>query len=245
MGTRALLGVFGCALLCGSIELARCPQLVAFVSYQNRNSDQASEKLTAQANPRRASAKLLDASYNAPRSAAARQASVRFRPAKPDAILPTNRPAQLVNAQTSERLADATQELDVVSKMPSYKPAPRSPRPVFRKVEMPNSQTAPTEQQQWVVITTWEQIQTPNQNTGPTANRLIADYEIGATEDAPTNSNPTNNTAAMANGTVHSQSQPANQITITRLILKIYPAASFSNQPTFVPMHNGWFVIQL
>jgi hypothetical protein len=72
---------------------------------------------------------------------------------------------------------------------------------------------------------------------------LIADYETGATAEAQASSNAGDRVAA--GGGVQSKAQPANQITVTRLILKIYPAASLSTQPTFVPTRDGWFVLQL
>lgn len=49
VGTRALLGAMGCSLLVGSIELARCPQLIAFVPVRNQVNDLSGTKFTAQA----------------------------------------------------------------------------------------------------------------------------------------------------------------------------------------------------
>src|SRR5208337_4987528 len=133
----ALLGALGCSLLFGSIELVRCPQLVAFVSIRNQDREQGGARLSAQANSQRASAKLLNACYIAPRSVAARHASSELRATKTDATLLAKRPAQLGNRQASKQLALAKQDVAVASKTPSYKPAPRSPRPVLLNTEMP------------------------------------------------------------------------------------------------------------
>ena len=35
------------------------------------------------------------------------------------------------------------------------------------KAELPSAQPAPDEEQQWIVVTTWEQVQTPNQDARP------------------------------------------------------------------------------
>ena len=98
------------------------------------------------------------------------------------------------------------------------------------KAELTSSEQAKAQdqEQQWLVITTWEQLQTPNQNAV-----LTADYETGA------NSNPANSTSAQPTG------QPASQIIVTRLIFRIVPASSLSAQPSSAPMRSGWFVIQL
>jgi hypothetical protein len=110
------------------------------------------------------------------------------------------------------------------------------------KAEMHTAQSAPAERQQWIVVTTWEQVQTLNQNSGVAPNSLIADYETEATADAPATSNVADRDAT---GGVQSKAQPGSQNTVTRLTLKIYPAASLSTQPTFVPTRDGWFVLQL
>jgi beta-lactamase regulating signal transducer with metallopeptidase domain len=243
VGTRALLGAIGCSLVFGSLELARCPQLVAFVSQRNQDRELGGASLSAAANSQRASAKLVNATYIAPRSAAGSRGSSGVRAAKFDAILPTGRSAESEKTQGSAPGFVVEQEVEAVSKTTYYGPAPRSPRPVMLRAEMPTSQSSPTEQQQWVVVATWEQIEAPNQNSGVAANGLIADYETGATAQAPTSSSAAND--ATAGGTEQLMTQPAKQFTITRLIVKIYPAASFSTQPTLVPTHNGWFVLQL
>jgi hypothetical protein len=260
-GTRALLGALGCSLLFGSIELARCPQLIAFVPIRNQALDSGEAKLPAQMNSRRVPAKLLNASYVLPRSTFA-----------------------------SRTVSVGKQDAAAVGKTPSYKPLRQSLRPVLLKAEMSKSQTTPPEQQQWVVLTTGEQIQTPDERSGwassypthatkrsrmdgapssgarkddpgwvhlltylavasqaaPNENAgLTADYETGATAEATTSSNAPNSTGTMGNGTVQSKAQPANQITITRLIFRFFPASSSATQPAFVPMRAGWFVIQL
>ncbi len=85
------------------------------------------------------------------------------------------------------------------------------------------------DQQQWIVLTTWEQVQTAS----PAARR-IADYDTGESADQ-----------MHAHSRVQPNGRVIGQITVTRLIFKVLPAGSISAQPVAVPVRNGWFVIQL
>jgi beta-lactamase regulating signal transducer with metallopeptidase domain len=253
MGTRALLGVFGCSLVFGSIELARCPQLVAFVSVRNQERELGGAGLSAQSDLQRGSVKLLRAYYIAPRSAGASDGSSGVRAMRADGIEAASRFTSSDTRRASAQRSEMRQDVEVVSKTAFYKVATPAPRAMMLKTEMPSAQAAPAERQQWLVVASWEQIETSDRNSGnqnsgnqsssSTANGLIADYETGTTADAPATSNVADRTAA--GGNVQSKAQPANQITVTRLILKIYPAASLPTQPTFVPTRDGWFVLQL
>ena len=112
-----------------------------------------------------------------------------------------------------------------------------SPRAVMLKAEMPNAQPAPRADQQWIVVTTWEQVETPSPNAADSQRTTKAQQPRAA------NGNPTatGSASASADGSVQPASQPASQITVTRLILKIYPANSVSTQPTASP-HPWWLV---
>jgi hypothetical protein len=240
VGTRALLGALGCSLVFGSIELARCPQLVAFVATRNQEREQGRAGLREQANSQRGPAKLLNVSAIERRSAGASQGLARA--IRDDGVASTDALAQADNRRACIEGPGAPREVEVVSKTASYKAANPAPRAVMLKAEMHTAQSAPAERQQWIVVTTWEQVQTLNQNSGVAPNSLIADYETEATADAPATSNVADRDAT---GGVQSKAQPGSQNTVTRLTLKIYPAASLSTQPTFVPTRDGWFVLQL
>jgi hypothetical protein len=129
-----------------------------------------------------------------------------------------------------------------------------APREQLLKAEMPNDQTSSAEQaqrvepQQWIVFTEWAQVQTP------ATSGAIADYNTGSD-------------AAGAPEPAASQRGDAGRITITRMILRVYPVASPSNsarssdsaphtgtnpvsksvfhQSAAVPFGDGWLVIQL
>jgi beta-lactamase regulating signal transducer with metallopeptidase domain len=223
LGTRALLGALSCGLFFGSIELARCPQLIAFVPAQNQDRNVDAANRTAPVRSQVASARLLNAAYVSARSSDAGHASSGLNATKIEAILPANRDAQLADDQAFIKHNVSKPGAQTESQASFTEPNSRSPRPVMLKAELPNSQPAPA-QEQWIVLTTWEQVQTPSLNT-----ELMADYDSSANADA-------------ANET---SGQPASQITITRLIFRIIPASSLSTHPASVPIRSGWFVIQL
>lgn len=242
-GTRALLGALGCSLLFGSIELARCPQLVAFVSVRNPLREHGGAGLNARANLRRGSAKLLNVSCTGPRSSGASRGQSGVRAMRGDGVGSAAGLTQSDNRPSSVQRAGMGQAVEVVSRTASYQAAAPAPRAVMLMAELPKVQAAPAEpQQQWLVVTTWEQVETSAQRSGVAADGLIGDYETGTPADGPAGSNVADRAAT---GGVHSKAQPTNQITVTRLILTIYPAASLSTQPTFVPTRDGWFVLQL
>jgi hypothetical protein len=221
LATRVLLGLMGCGLLFGSVELARSPQLVAFVSAQNPEPNVAASQPPAQ---------LVTAAYTPVRNDSVHRTSTGLQTAEVASSRTANHQPSPVAMNASLQPTASKQNAALEWKTSYSEPASRSPRPVMLKAELTSSEQAKAQdqEQQWLVITTWEQLQTPNQNAV-----LTADYETGA------NSNPANSTSAQPTG------QPASQIIVTRLIFRIVPASSLSAQPSSAPMRSGWFVIQL
>jgi hypothetical protein len=115
------------------------------------------------------------------------------------------------------------------------------------KAEIPSSAPAITPgqpQQSWIVLTTWEEIETiyktPNENT---------------TETAANDSGNAQSPVEAANRE-QDQAQPTGKLTVTRLVFRILPAGSApaSSIPAgsiiplpaaLVPVRNGWLVVQL
>jgi beta-lactamase regulating signal transducer with metallopeptidase domain len=221
LATRALLAVMGCGLLFGSVELARFPQLVAFVSAQNPEPNVAAAQPPAQ---------LVTAAYTPVRDDSVHRTSSGLQAAEVASPRTANRRPSPAAVSASLQPTASKQAAALEWKTSYSEPASRSPRPVMLKAELPSPAPAQAQDQdqQWLVITTWEQVQTPNQDAG-----LTADYETGA------NSNATNAPSAQPAG------QPAGRIIVTRLIFRIVPASSLSAQPSSAPMRSGWFVIQL
>jgi beta-lactamase regulating signal transducer with metallopeptidase domain len=226
LGARALLGMLGCGLLFGAVELARCPQMVAFVPAQ---------RLVAQA-----------AQPVALRDAAFRGAMPAFRATNVEALVPASSrqpeifPALQPRGATSEK---ARRSLETTSVNLAYV----QPKQRLLKAEAPDSATDASRQPQaWAVLATW-QVQSSTPEAGE-----AADYDG----------------KAQSNGQAQEHGKPsqlASRITVTRLILRVYPAgpaaaapasnspasnASSMKKPAFaspavLPFGNGWLVIQL
>lgn len=254
LGNRALLGTLGCSLLFGAIELARCPQLIAFVPERNqaRNLDATNIASPAQlqaAPGSRPGYTVVNAAYVPVRSAAAGQAYTAANAAKAEAILPGSGSAHGNVTRASMQLGGVRQDAALFSRAQSYRPDSHAPRAIMLKAELPSAQPDVAEGQ-WIVVATFEQVESSNQNAG-----LVADYETGA------NANAASGEPGKKAGNGQPSTQPAGQITVTRLILRFIPASSISNsvashgsniaanpafrQPAIVPTRNGWLVLQL
>ena len=212
VGNGALLGAMGCGLLFGSIGLARCPQMIAFVPARSQARHELAVNQAApllkQAAGSRPGTTRINAAYVPTRSAGAGHVSADLYATKAEAPAPVREWAQAEDA-----------------------------REVRLKAELPDVHSVPA-QVEWIVVATFEQVESTSQNAG-----LVADYETGASANAA------NGVDGKLAGNERTVSQQQGQITVTRLILRIVPASSISNseskQPAIVPTRNGWFVLQL
>jgi beta-lactamase regulating signal transducer with metallopeptidase domain len=233
LAARALLGVVACSLVAGSVELARCPQAVAFVSAPEPQQ-------LAQVD-----AVLPTRATLAPAEAAAANSAYRMVPAV--AIVPPS-PAAAVPVRRRATLPAATAENQV-----AVNAAPiGTPHPTLLKAEMPASAAEPpapqpTNAPQYFVLTAYEQVRTVPQNS-----REISDYDTGVTQE------PASDAQTPSAG---NQPTTAPQVVVTRLILRIAPAATQAgtagsptgsaisshslHQPALIPIGNGWLVFQL
>ena len=261
-GARLLLGTVACGLLAGSVELARCPQAVAFVAApQPQQMAQADGVIAAQAAFR-------------PVTLAANMPSAHMVPAV--AILPDVSSAARVGSipaaahRTTQRPA-ATSDTEIASRDAVM----GVPHESYLTAEIPaggrrlpaQAEGATQSQPQYFVLTAVEQVQAL-----PQSRREIADYDTGAAAQHQSanqgigieqNSNPDNKTAEAA----------APQIVVTRLIFRIAPLPTQANpaagsgkatgdrveqptsksqanshaveQPAVIPFANGWLVLQL
>jgi beta-lactamase regulating signal transducer with metallopeptidase domain len=215
LGARVLLGVLGCGLLVGSVELERCPRLIAFVQAPNVEAP-------------RPQAQLPSSAYVPVRVAAIDRATTGSRSEGIASTHAAGRRSEPVAVSPSLRRNTLNQDAALEWKTSSSESAPSSPRAQMLAAELPGPAPAPAQDQQWIVLTTWEQIQPSSRST-----TLTADYETGpkSTDESDTKAQPS--------------SQSSGQIIVTRLILRIFPANSVPTQPASAPMRSGWFVIQL
>jgi len=155
MAARALVGVVGCGLLIASVELARCPQMVAFVP-------------AAQTATLKTQAVRGDSGFHAVETRA-------VLPAGHDVAVLTSAPSH--RAVTKMVEPDGARERQVAS-------TGDAPREVLLRAEMPDAGSDSAGQDassgfagepQYVVLTAWEEVQ-----TSPRHHRMISDYDADA-----------------------------------------------------------------
>jgi beta-lactamase regulating signal transducer with metallopeptidase domain len=233
-GSGALLGTLGFGLAFGSIALARCPQLVAFVPAQVQGSGDAAggaaigrPQVAAMRSGETSRAQILRA--NKTRLASAAGAS------GPRSVLPESEVAQRSEGDALTRNSDLEQAT-ASRKTSSYEVSSRESHALNGIPAMPIE----VHEEQWVLLAAWEQVETSSLNSG-----LTADYDTGVTAgDAAEKSTVANKQAGEI---------PANRITVTQLIFKIVPSSSVAStgvgsahgKTTTTPANNGWFVLQL
>jgi beta-lactamase regulating signal transducer with metallopeptidase domain len=221
VAARALLAAIGCSLLAVTAELARCPQLVAFVAPAHTRAIAGPDTETAQlgdavypSNPR--SAKL-------PRGLYAVQAK---------AIMPGVPFAKPLASRAPMSRTSAVGEPRGLSSQPGVRAQNLS---AHTAKHAPQTVEAP---QQLIVFTAWEQVET----SVPTS-QTVADYDTNPTADTSTTSNAASGASAKSDTSRSLKDQTPNRLTVTRLIFRIVPADANSSQPSAIPI--GWFVIQL
>jgi beta-lactamase regulating signal transducer with metallopeptidase domain len=245
VAARALVGVAGCGLLIASVELARCPQMVAFVPAAHPATHQTE---LGGIDP---TTSLHDRDRAFVQPTVARGDS-GLRVVDTKAVLPAEHEA---GRQTPVSLRRGA--------APSVKPAGEpqrelastgdAPREVLLRAEMPNADADKAGQDtnsafagepRFIELTTWEEVRTSRRH-----DRQFADYDTdkpapGQSADA---ANPTRR------GTF-------TRITFTRLILAVYPISFDPNGPapgakpahaedsgqTTAPLPvGGWLVFKL
>ncbi len=222
VGARILLGMVSCGLLAGSVELAQSPQLVAFVPGNSVVAKQAEiPNLAKVAEP-----------IQIPRTEPVKHA---LRTVRSKAVLtpssnnqaPVAMNVTLRQPVESQSIAQKSSEVEKVAALP-----------VMAKAEKPAPKNA--REQQWVVLTAWEQVETTGNSTG-----LHADYD-----DAEA-------AAGSADAVISPDQHTTNRIAVTQLIFRVMPANAGSHsatkpaaspstiQPGLAFFHDGWLVIQL
>jgi len=217
-GTRGLTAALASGLILGSVELARCPQLVAFVPVPTAPD---SAQL-AQPEPRigLGNAREVLASWQQPVSSErnARAYRTQLRPTAASRIQDALKFDALPQTSAMNLAAQPT---------PRTMHAP-SPRQILLEAEAPS--TAPDPQQAWIVLTAWEEVAVQN----PAESQTPGPKSVS-----------TNTTEAAGQQTATPADQPASQITVTRMVFRVVPTSFRSSAPTAVRTRDGWLVIQM
>lgn len=148
---RALLGVVGCGLVFASVELARIPQVVAFVG-----------PVAAQAAPLDAAAGLAPAAYAGDSMRGVHAVNTAFRvPETSQGIESRADALQPALAHTIRRRAAAPSAFSAAQAPYAQVPYAQA-TPTARRGRMVATSLRPrgAERRQWVVVAAWEQVQT-------------------------------------------------------------------------------------
>ncbi|MGA9585768.1 MAG: M56 family metallopeptidase [Terracidiphilus sp.] len=218
--TAALLGAVGCALVASSVEMARCPELVAFVP------EQKSVGMTP-ARHREMAAMLARENAEAKMSLPAGFHAVQAR-----VVMPEAHPAITMNAPRHESAKGTA-----VAEQTSQKIA---------KAAGVGDRVNPGAEQQWVVLAAWEEVQTVSRTASMVTDydANVTANDIGNDAEAKTQKQDQGKSAGQA--TKKLPNLGISEYKITQLILRVVPANSSSNstQPAG-SVRGGWFVIQL
>jgi beta-lactamase regulating signal transducer with metallopeptidase domain len=242
VGTRVLLGMLGCGLLAGSVELAHSPQLVAFVpEHYEAATKSAGHTVTArtasQVPVQIAAVAGLKSNANASRVISSRSPKNSERVFATNVTLRQPSQAQVINLEASHAKKDEQNAPQAMAKRADQVDH------IDAKVNT-NANVKAVPESQWVVLTTWEQVETMYASSG-----AIADYDtVIPTEGSPGFVTPSR---------IPFGQMPGGQITVTQLIFRVLPAnANFgtaakqaarpsTSQPGVATFRDGWLVIQL
>jgi len=255
LAARVWMGALGCGLLLSTVEFARCPKIIAFVPHHAVSTADAQPAAPSLENLRASNA--LDAETN--------PAASGIRMVDTKAILPDRTAAPRSRVATSRRPAGPQSEPAAQSQLASLGNAGSS-RAVLLSAKSPEFTSAATpgsgQLAQLIVFTTWEQVPTTLHHS-----RRVADYDAGGdslTVNSSADSQLSGAASPNAVAALASHAQPADRITVTQLILTVYPASSVPpspkdtrnkmssrttnpkyGTPAAVPFDGGWLVFAL
>jgi beta-lactamase regulating signal transducer with metallopeptidase domain len=212
----ALLGVLACGLVFGSMELARCPQIIAFVAAPREGAVAvvgAGSQLDASAQMVRTGFEQGPAENNGTHFYAT---NLSLTTKANTTIMSGKRPA-IALRNSAIKTDVATNEL-----------LSRPTRPRSLKTSAVDPVTN-GDGQQWIVFTAWEQVETSSL------------HSLGDSADAALNGDA----AMQVTGSANEAAGQTNQVTVTRFILRVLPANFLSSESAEERARNGWFVIQL
>lgn len=238
IGARALLSMVGCGLLFGSVEMARCPQLVAFVP-THRAVDAAQIARFDEAQPVRGPLGMP-----------------AYRATNVEAILPASSRSDLDFRAMERRGTGAARTEQKTEAQPAHL-ASTEPKQQLLKAVMPgpHAKTAsPAQSQEWVVFTSW-QVESPAQTAG-----TIADYDAGS-QQTEANADETSGQPSEAPDRITVtqlilrvdpvKQASADHVTDSAPVKKAQSTNSNSlvkpvlHWPAPLPFDAGWLVIQL
>ena len=202
LAAGALVGVVGFGLVVGAVELSRSPQLVAFVAAPEADAQVA----VLEPRSEQQESEATDAVFHP--SQRVHEVEATIRTTKETKAIPSGSRNDTMASAAVRSLHGDRGRARVMETATAD--ASAVPREVPVKAEAPISAMTGEQPQEFVVLTTWEEVRTSSPNS-----RTIADYEMGASDQEQTD---------------HASTQPDStgaQITVTRMILVVYPAGGY------------------
>jgi beta-lactamase regulating signal transducer with metallopeptidase domain len=246
LAAGALVGIVGCGLVIGAVGLSRSPQLVAFVAAQKPDA-----QIAAFARP------------DAPRIV--RNSDHRINepsPAADDAVFHSAGHYRAIETKSDVPAARNAAGPPVAAQSPRSGETPETAMPDGKatphQVMVNRAASAPaaisSQGQEFLVLTAWEEVETSAPASSGRTARRVADYDTGAGEQTQSD-----------DSTSERNTSPAAQISVTRLILLVYPesaalgstagatadtklahtTSSRSHRPTASVFDGGWLFFQL
>jgi beta-lactamase regulating signal transducer with metallopeptidase domain len=238
LAAHSVLAALACGLGFGSVELARCPQLIAFTPEHLPETARSSATMQPRS-PRMVNTALAGSMRMMRAVPAVASSSNRPYLTQLKATMPvrdSNSFAEGDSAPILSREADRTASTRKLSALASpgslarTAPSPK-PRQELLEAQIPDgaaSDPQETQAQSWVVLTTWEEVDFANASEAPNAG-------TGGLPSDKTTGHPVDQANA----------RPTSRVTVTQLIFRVIPAASKSTPPAAAPIRSGWLVIQL
>jgi beta-lactamase regulating signal transducer with metallopeptidase domain len=243
LAAGALVGIVGCGLVIGAVELSRSPQLVAFVAAQKPAAQIAAiTRPDALRIARISDDRMSDPSPTV--DDAVFHPSVRYRAIETKTVVSATRNAAVTPVAARSPRSNETPETAMTDRK-------ATPHQVMVNAPASAPAAASSQGQEFIVLTAWEEVETTVPHSSGRAAREVADYETGTTD-------PTD-------GAAQTQANGEAQISVTRLILLVYPAntvtgppagaatdtkpahttSSRSHRPTASAFSGGWLFFQL
>jgi beta-lactamase regulating signal transducer with metallopeptidase domain len=232
LGARSVLTMMACGLVFGTVELSRCPQLIAFTETPPTEAAQ-NHPLAAQEIPVRMPFRMVDTRFLESQRDVPSGVSESAKPCSRE-----SKATRTIRSGSSLGTPGKYQRVDLSpsAQMLSSRPSPAALAAAEPTQKLPKAETTGAEsvqaqglqEQSWIVLTTWEEIETPG--LGVLQTDVATDQSAGQAAGQATEKLP---------------GHPANELKVTQLIFRVVPATSKSHMPTAVPVRGGWLVIQL
>ncbi len=233
LATRSVTALMAGGLLMGTVELARCPQLVTFTAASHK-------QLSAQSSPASGAIETgADQVFrDGPHAMPVKAAGIgNVRMVESRAIMPVRTGVPFGPTAATMRKPWNEQRVPKLIRSHSRQVQPRLPSHQAEgetlKADLDGGQPFSRQESDYVVFTAWEEIAPPSNGISDT----VAAEDFGSAKASPvTDAKPDFNTEKMTR---------PGKVTVTRFVFRVVTASYRSSSQAIVPLRDGWLVIQL